>query len=118
MLDTIEAVRAGSARLTALHGLPPGDRHYGEDYTRSALIGELPLTAIGPTNAHCLLDRGTPPFGRSVAPLSTMSVATPATTPFPGPKSAMTLVASRATEGRPLVLRRLGVSSELLAHGG
>jgi len=42
VLDTIEAVRAGSARLTALHGLPPGDRHYGEDYTRSAPIGELP----------------------------------------------------------------------------
>jgi hypothetical protein len=57
VLDTIEAVRVGSARLTALHGLPPRAWHYGGDYKGTALAGELPPTAISPTIAHCLLDR-------------------------------------------------------------
>jgi hypothetical protein len=46
VLDTIEPVRAGSARPTALHGLPPRARRYGGDDKRTALAGKLPPTEI------------------------------------------------------------------------
>lgn len=57
VLDTVQAVRRGADRLLRCtvchHGLGP----YGGDYRRSALVRELPLTALSPMNAHCLLDR-------------------------------------------------------------
>jgi hypothetical protein len=48
VLDTIEAVHAGSARLPRCMVCHRGLGTYGEDYKRAALVGELPLTAISP----------------------------------------------------------------------
>jgi hypothetical protein len=56
MLDTIEAVRGRLRTPDCAARSAPGARHYGKDYKRAALAGELPLT-ISPPNAHRLLAR-------------------------------------------------------------
>ena len=51
MLDTIEAVRGRLRTPDCAARSAPRARHYGKDYKRAALAGELPLT-ISPPNAH------------------------------------------------------------------
>jgi acetone carboxylase gamma subunit len=57
VIDTIEAVTIDGRRALRCSLCHHAFGGYDEDYKRSALVRELPLTDSSPMNRRCLLDR-------------------------------------------------------------